>query len=132
MFCFDAWRGAQMHYFLLPYKWPSEASQNASTDVHTLLLLQNMDLSRNKLVGDVSVLAAMPFLARARLSGNLLTGTLPSVVASCLLVSTAVLVCTQTPKICGCCSTALQTRSRRPFQSACTRLSCARIIYPAS
>lgn len=51
------------------------------------MLLQNLDLSRNKLIGDVSVLGAMPFLARARLSGNLLTGTLPGIVASSLLVS---------------------------------------------
>lgn len=52
-----------------------------------VVLLQNLDLSRNKLTGDVSILGAMPFLARARLSGNLLTGTLPSTVASSLLVS---------------------------------------------
>ncbi|KAL3132871.1 hypothetical protein ABBQ38_006792 [Trebouxia sp. C0009 RCD-2024] len=49
------------------------------------LPLRNLDLSRNQLTGDVSVLGAMPFLARARLSGNLLTGTLPTIVASSLL-----------------------------------------------
>jgi len=48
-------------------------------------MLQNLDLSQNQLTGDISVLAVMPFLARARVSENCLTGSLPLHMASSFL-----------------------------------------------
>ncbi len=49
------------------------------------MVLQNLDLSQNQLTGDISVLALMPFLARARVSENRLTGSLPLHMASSFL-----------------------------------------------
>ncbi len=49
------------------------------------MVLQNLDLSQNQLTGDISVLALMPFLARARVSENRLTGSLPPHMASSFL-----------------------------------------------
>jgi len=50
-----------------------------------VVVLQNLDLSQNQLTGDISVLALMPFLARARVSENRLTGSLPLHMASSFL-----------------------------------------------
>ena len=48
-------------------------------------VVQDLDVSQNQLTGDISVVAAMPFLARALLNDNQLTGSLPTQMASSFL-----------------------------------------------
>ena len=73
------------------WRWAYLSASQPLLDTHffrgTLELagMQTLDLRGNQLTGDLSVIGSMPYLARAYLASNQLSGTIPAQMASSVL-----------------------------------------------